>query len=473
MTATSHVVTKYGLSKRGERNAALMEGKMEKFLKVIANQYDAVLNPDGVVICGVADNSLCRKELVEFFNAKGRLNLEPRDLTYGDRIFASERLIKALERLINDVPDGLYDTKTWTPPLERVEEKHILVGSGATGILDALFWALCEPGEGVLISVPYYNAFDNDLTTRAEAKIIPVKSKLPEASLLGQEPIEAFSKDTVKSYEEACDQAEKEGIRVKVLLVCNPHNPTGAIYPRETIIDLAKLAAKKDLHLVMDEIYARSVFPTADVPNPTPFDSIFGIDTQKEAGLDPSRVHVVSGASKDYSINGFRLGLLITQHNQPLMHALTATSLFAQTASPAGQLWAALLNDEKYLDWYLDTNRSRLTKTYNYVTDFFKSHQIPYVPGNAGHFFLIDLRAFLRPENGTVVAQKDAEAALSAHFVKNGVFIAPGAQYHHPIPGYFRFTFSLEAKALRVGLERIEKALGLQSLVKDQKMVEY
>jgi aspartate/methionine/tyrosine aminotransferase len=173
-----------------------------------------------------------------------------------------------------------------------------------------------------------------------------------------------------------------------------------------------------------------------------------------------------------YFILGFRLGLCITQHNEPLMHALMATSLFAQSASPAGQLWAALLNDEKYLDWYLATNRSRLTRTYDYVTTFFRSHQIPYVPGNAGHFFLIDLRAFLRPSSGTVAAQRDAEAALSSHLVANGVFVAPGAQYHHPTPGFFRFTFSLEPKALRVGLERIEKALGLSSLVKDQEAVE-
>jgi histidinol-phosphate/aromatic aminotransferase/cobyric acid decarboxylase-like protein len=167
------------------------------------------------------------------------------------------------------------------------------------------------------------------------------------------------------------------------------------------------------------------------------------------------------------------MGLLISQHNQPLMDALFATAMFAQTASPAGQLWAALLNDEKYLDWYLATNRSRLSKTYDYVTHFFKSHQIPYVPGNAGHFFLIDLRAFLKPKNGTVEAQRDAEAKLNSHLIDNGVFIAPGAQYHHPIPGYFRFTFSLESKALKVALERIEKALELQSLVGEQKMVEF
>jgi hypothetical protein len=156
MTATPHNVAQFGLSKRGARNAAEVAGKLEKLTKIIKNQYDVKYNPEGVVICGVADNSLCRKELVKFFNAPGRLGLEPRDLTYSDRLFASERLIKALERLINHVPDGLHEADSWVAPLKTVEEKHILVGSGATGILDSLFWAICEPGEGVLISVPYY-----------------------------------------------------------------------------------------------------------------------------------------------------------------------------------------------------------------------------------------------------------------------------------------------------------------------------
>jgi hypothetical protein len=116
------------------------------------------------------------------------------------------------------------------------------------------------------------NAFDNDLITRCEAKIVPVSTPIPKSSLQGEEPLYAFSKDTVKEYEEAYIKAEKEGTRVKVLLVCNPHvrpgldevtdctadhllrqNPSGAIYPRETIVALTAFAAKHDLHLVMDE----------------------------------------------------------------------------------------------------------------------------------------------------------------------------------------------------------------------------
>jgi hypothetical protein len=245
MTAISYTRAQSGLSKRGEKNAEEGKEMLEKLSKVLHNQYDEKYNPEGVgeslashfrcsmcsirviaVVCGIADNSLCRKELVDFFNTKGRLNLEPRDLTYADRLFSSARLIKALKRLINDVPDGLHNKEDWVAPLVPVTDDHIFIGSGATGILDALFYALCDPGDGVLISVPYYNAFDNDLVTRDNAKIVPVNTRIPEASLKGEEPLYAFSRDTVQDYEEAYQKAQREGTSVKVVLVCNPHVST-------------------------------------------------------------------------------------------------------------------------------------------------------------------------------------------------------------------------------------------------------
>ena len=78
----------------------------------------------------------------------------------------------------------------------------------------------------------------------------------------------------------------------------------------------AALVAHADSH-PGGRIYARSVFPTSDVPQPTQFYSILGIDCKKEAGLDPSRVHVVTGASKDYSINGASPGLRLGLSRPP------------------------------------------------------------------------------------------------------------------------------------------------------------
>lgn len=306
-----------------------------------------------------------------------------------------------------------------------------------------------------------------------------------------RQPVESFSQDCVRYYEQALEEATQKGVHVRAVLVCNPHNPTGGIYPRETIVALAGFAAKHDLHLVMDEIYARSVFETKDVPKPTQFDSILRIDVKKEAGLDPSRVHVITSASKDFSINGFRIGILISQHNEDLMKSLFVNARFAQTASPAGQLFASLINDRKYLHWYLTENRRRLQSTFNFVTGFFKHHKIPYVPSNAGHFCMIDLRQYLEEETSSethTTSRKEGSSGSGTHwsakemtperkltytFLQGGILISPGAQYHHPVPGFFRFTFSNQPKTLQIGLARFEKVLGLEKWVEEQPLVEF
>lgn len=494
-----------GLSKRGMKDLKEMSGRMTTMLKMFANQYDAKNNPDGIVILGIADNSLCRTELVDFFTSPGRLKLEPKDLTYADHFYASGRVLKAIAGLYNEVPDGLYSEKEWKPPIKPVEMEHILIGNGATEIIDACFWDLCDEGDGVLLSAPYYNAFDEDLTFRTKTQIVQVHMPEPLSACgsNAKAPKASFAADIVQDYEDALQKAKAKGITCRAVLVCNPHNPTGGIYPRETVIALAKFAAKHDLHLVMDEIYARGCFPTKVVPNPTPFDSILGIDVKAEAGLHPSRVHVISSASKDFSINGFRIGIFISQHNPDLITSMGANARFAQTASPAGQLFASLLNDRKYLSWFLKENRRRLTITFDKVTEFLTHHDIPFIPSNAGHFLLIDLQKYLgkdeRAESGisakeattgqegvlqeamatvkiaTTANGKEAtpERDLTYKFIEGGVMLAPGAQYHYPKPGFFRMTFSIEPKALQVGLSRIEKVLGLPAWIESQPLVHF
>lgn len=141
------------LSKRGRHNAAFLDGGMRRILELFRDQWDPELNPEGIIVLGVADNALMRKELLQYFNTN-RLKLTPPELTYGDRLFTSARLANALCRLFNEVPVGLDTHKPKV--IKPVVPDHIVVGSGATGILDALFTVICDPGDGVLLSVPYY-----------------------------------------------------------------------------------------------------------------------------------------------------------------------------------------------------------------------------------------------------------------------------------------------------------------------------
>lgn len=453
------------LSKRGSRNAAFFDKKTEAILKVFSNLYDPDTNPEGIVNMGIADNSLCRPELLRYFN-EHRLHLSPGELTYADRTTSSARLVDALANLWNKYTPDWPEDNASPLPLTPVKPEHIAIASGATGILDELFWCICNPGDGVLLSAPYYNAFDHDLTARAETKIVQVDLPSPSTNE-GNTP--SFAAKTVKAYEDALLNAKKHGIECKVILVCNPHNPTGAIYPRETIVELAKLAAKYRLHFVSDEIYARSCCKTQDddASHPAPtFVSILSIDTERECnGLHPSRVHVVTSASKDFGVNGFRLGVLISQHNKDLQRAMFGVGMLSQASAPAGALWYTWLEDKPFLEWYLRENRRRIALAYNYVTDWAKHYNIPYVPSNSGFFFMIDFRALLHikdDDTHTYAERKDKEGDFVGKLIKHRVFVAPGSQYHHPKPGFFRFTFTQSPQALKVGLERLEKALGLE-----------
>lgn len=462
------------LSRRGAHGASSFD-LPEGLKRLLKNMYDPDTNPDGIINAGIADNSLCRTELLEYFLAKDRLKLSPADMTYADRFTSSTRLLEAIADLFNERHSDWPEAEKSPLPLNKVQPDHIAIASGATGVLDELFWNICDEGDGVLLSLPYYNAFDNDLTSRAKARVVEVHLPLPDLGKQVYGKVEslehtAFAKETVQAYRDAYNKAKSEGINVRALVLCNPHNPTGTIYPRSTVVELAKFAAQHKLHFVSDEIYARSCFPTADVPEPALFESILAIDVDKECGLDPAYVHVVTSASKDFAVNGFRLGVLVSQHNPALQRAMSSVGLLSQSASPAASLWTTWLSDTPFLKWYLAENRRRLSLAYQHALEWVKHYNIPYYPSNSGFFFMINLRHLIGITDD--LSEKDGrkvEADFVDKMLDNGIFVAPGTQYHHPQAGWYRFTFSMRPSELKLALKRLETALGVKESFEDKR----
>lgn len=186
------------------------------------------------------------------------------------------------------------------------------------------------------------------------------------------------------------------------------------------------------------------------------------IDVEKEASLPRSKVHVVTSASKDFGINGFRHGVYVNQGNTEAIDAMTALGMLSQGSSPAGALWYTWLEDREFLDWYFRENHRRLAGAYEWVTDWARHHKIPYVASNSGHYIMLDFQRFLKVK-GDGSDHRAAEAQLNADLFQAGVFIAPGAQYHHPVPGWFRLTIAQSPTAVKEGIARAEGVLGLES----------
>ncbi|PWN34605.1 PLP-dependent transferase, partial [Meira miltonrushii] len=401
--------------------------------------------PHGIVNMAISNNYLLEPELLTYFGAN--LQMQPTDLTYGTSLFGSHRLFATL--------CNLFNSETFKP-VKPILPQHLITGPGCGPLLDQLAEHLAEPGDGMLVAAPYYNGYDADFACRCDVTSIPVFSQTDD----GTGPSNFEGKSALRGFAKAKQewQTNNPANVIRAVIVCNPHNPVGRCYDREALLEYGRFAEEHNLHLVFDEIFAMSTYTsTIENHNPEPFHSALSIDWQKEAGCHPGRVHVIWSASKDFGINGLRVGTLISQGNPALLRAMKATAKLYMVSSPADALFCALIDNKEVYNDFIRTNQARMAQAYDIVVRWCTHHEIKHVQCSAGHFILIDLTRFL-PEQVDGQPLKDPaarEGALWTHFLQNAVCLTPGSNYHHPQLGMFRMTFTLRRQALLEGLSRI------------------
>lgn len=369
------------------------------------------------------------------------------DFTYGDGLGGTKRLTGALVNFFN----------TNFLPWREVQGEHLLLGCGLTTMVGQVGRVLANRGDGILVMAPYYGGFNVSLAI--QHGLTPLKVRVDVGDVGTVREVEALEKTRRES--------EAAGTRVRAVLLCNPHNPLGRCYEREALEAYARFCEKHNLHLMSDEIFAMSVFPSADFPHPPPFISILALDLDS-IGVNPARVHCLYGMSKDFNANGFRAGVLVSQHNADLVRCLTATNMFSMVAAPTDALWSAMLNDTKFLAGFLVENRGKLTEAYEYTTGWLRYHGLAYVPAHAAHFLMVDVRSVLEDieRYGALLGveanggMKEKELALVEYIRKKKVNLLSGEDHRYPEEGWVRLAFSVRRDFLNVGLRRIEEALG-------------
>ncbi|UZJ51723.1 hypothetical protein CBS101457_001043 [Exobasidium rhododendri] len=440
-----------GLSSRGQSHRDKVTPFWSIFDQMLGNAYCHESNTGGFINMGIANNFLMEPELLDFFH--DNLRLVPSDLTYGTSLFGSIRLFRAL--CLH------YNSKAFSP-VSSVSPEHIMTGPGCGPLLDQIFEHLADPGDGVLIAAPYYNGFEADLSCRSAVKCVPVHSSVDD----GTGSLNFEGRGAMRGFNEALGawNSTSGDKKIRATLVCNPNNPVGRCYDRSALIAYGTFAEQHDLHLVFDEIYALSTFEAIEDEQPRQaFISALNIDWAVEAGCHPARVHVLSSASKDFGMNGFRIGTLVSQANSELIRAMKATAKLYMVSAPADALFSALLCDQTFYQNFVATNQKRMGKAYQLVTKWCRHHGIRYTPANAGHFILVDLKRFMpNSAEGHVLTNSEREGALWAKALENCVALTPGSNYHHPRNGTFRLTFTLRRPALLEGLARLEKTLELE-----------
>jgi 1-aminocyclopropane-1-carboxylate synthase len=198
-------------------------------------------------------------------------------------------------------------------PHYPLDPDDIFAQTGAGASVNQILMALADPGDFCMIPGPYYGVFDLDVGVNTGVKIVPIY--LHQDNGLQNMFVDLYL------LEAAYKKAEWEGKRITSMIITNPENPLGRCYSKQDIETFLIFGFNHDIHLIFDEIYALSSYShLLDKTRDDPFISVLSLPYKDF--IDPSLVHVIYGMSKDFAVNGFRIGYIVDQFNGPLKKAL-------------------------------------------------------------------------------------------------------------------------------------------------------
>ncbi len=187
---------------------------------------------------------------------------------------------------------------------------EVMVTTGASEALKFAFTAMLNPGDEVLVPEPFYANYLS-FAMGNDGRIVPVTSSIEND----------FALPSVTEFEQQITP------RTKAILICNPGNPTGILYPKIALLQLRELAQKHDLFLIADEVYREFVY--GEVPHHSAL-SLEGLE---------QHVVVIDSISKRFSACGARIGSVISR-NHKLMEVMLRMAQARLSPPTYGQIGA-------------------------------------------------------------------------------------------------------------------------------------
>jgi aspartate aminotransferase len=201
-------------------------------------------------------------------------------------------IVEAASKAVLDPKNHRYTPAVGLPDLrEAIAQKtlrdsgtavtasQVVVTNGGKQAVYQAFAVLLDQGDEVLLPTPYWTTY-------------------PEAiALAGGKTVEVFA-GSDQDYKVTVEQLDKaKTSRTKVLLMCSPSNPTGAVYSKEEIAAIGNWAHKNELWVITDEIYQNLVYDGAKA---------YSITEVVPELID--KTIMVNGVAKSYAMTGWRLG---------------------------------------------------------------------------------------------------------------------------------------------------------------------
>ncbi len=301
------------------------------------------------------------------------------------------------------------------------DPSEIVVSAGAKMVLFLIFMALLDEGDEVILLSPYWVTYPEQIRLLGG---VPVVVPLSEE--------EGF----VPSAERI---AERFSERTKAVILNSPNNPTGALYPKKVLAEIAQLCLERGVFLISDECYEAFVYDGEE------FVSVASLSE------DVRRItFTVNAFSKTFAMTGWRVGYVAC----PPEFARVIADLNSQTVSNVttfAQFGAleALKNPESAT--YVEAMREEFRRRRDRACELIEEIPGVSVHRPKGAFYLF-------PNFSTYASKIGGDVRLAQELLEKGkVACVPGSPFG--AEGYLRISYALDRESLEKGIERIRSTL--------------
>lgn len=309
---------------------------------------------------------------------------------------------------------------------------NIVISNGGKHALTNTFMCICNPGDEVILPAPYWVSYP-EMIKMADA--VPVYIDTCE---------ETDFKFTIDSLKAAITP------KTRALVLNTPSNPTGMIYTKDELSEIAKVAVENNIYVVFDEIYEKLVYEGEHVNIATLGDEIRDLTI------------IVNGMAKTYAMTGWRIGYVAA--NAKLAKAMSNIQSHA-TSNPNSIAQAAAVEALRGDQSFINEMKKTYIERRDYMVERINSIEgLSCTKPHGAFYVFMNVKDVLGKEHyGKMIntAHELCEDILDRALVA----LVPSEGFG--IEGYVRLSYATSSDVIKTGLDRIEKYLqgGFDKLV--------
>lgn len=295
---------------------------------------------------------------------------------------------------------------------------EIMVASGAKHALYNLFQALLNDGDEVIVPIPYWVSY-------------------PEQVILAGGKVIYANSDETTEYKVTVEELNRvKTDKTKALVLTSPSNPSGMVYTKEELQQIAKWAVDNNIVVISDEIYETLVYDGEHISIASFNDEIKALTV------------VINGVSKSHSMTGWRIGYACG--DAKLIKAMTDLSSHSTSNPTTPSQWAALEaynGDKTFLNEMNQTFKARLDEIYPKLME---------IPGiqcikPRGAFYLYPNVS----ETVKLCGYNNTEDFVTALLEEKLVAVVPGSGFGSP--DNIRLSYATDLASMHEAIKRIKE----------------